>query len=521
MQKYKNNLSRVFYKQYNESTPYKRIIFTDPNIPTIMTTVNGNEVVGGDIDDLFMILDAVYNCDKTLFVIGGEKGTSQVRYDSLMQAFANNDLLNRVNARSILNKDKFVSMDDFINNYRHLIADCFIFCPINGQILDFTKKCFNNDKKVYMQGQNKLDFNVKMSYSCDCESSSEIVINNIVSSIENKNPVGFIISGFITPIDSLVSGTPIDVSGIIHPFIEIAKKTALAKALGLGGIKKMLTGFFICSDVSGSTLYSRIHTDNGYKNGLEFQTKIINKFGLPDIKNNKNELIGSKGNTSIPILNIIYGSEYGKNILTMLRISDGISTFDIDTFITNVFNEINKNEINKNKINKNEKFITNIINLLKTQQNNNQSLHQSVKIIIVIIFGYVYSICGKNLFEVFDENDDIKEFNRINVSTLTKDKEIEINKMFINLQLWDYVGFLAFNGQNSNIKDAFLKQDLLTLKTAVNTKLKELMNQIPQVKPQVKPQGTSFGGKRTKRNKRRNKMTVRKRHKTCKTYRRN
>ena len=364
-----------------------------------------------------------------------------------------------------------------------------------------------------MQGQNKLDFNVKMSYSCDCESSSEIVINNIVSSIENKNPDGVIISGFITPIDSLVSGTPIDVSGIIHPFIEIAKKTALAKALGLGGIKKMLTGFFICSDVSGSTLYSDIHTNNGYDKGLTFQTKITNKFGLPDIKNNKNELIGSKGNTSIPILNIISGSKYGNDILTMLRISDGISTFDIDTFITNVFNEINKNEINKNKINKNEKFITNIINLLKTQQNNNQSLHQSVKIIIVIIFGYVYSICGKNLFEVFDENDDIKEFNRINVSTLTKDKEIEINKMFINLQLWDYVGFLAFNGQNSNIKDAFLKQDLLTLKTEVNKKLKELMNQIPL--------GTSFGGKRTKRNKRRNKMTVRKRRKTCKTYRRN
>lgn len=134
----------------------------------------------------------------------------------------------------------------------------------------------------------------------------------------------------------------------------------------------------------------------------------------------------------------------------------------------------------------------------------------------MLLFSVIYSICKKNLNEVFDDAGNIKEFNRINVSTLTKDKEIEINKMFINLQLWDYVGFLAFNGQNSNIKDAFLKQDLLTLKTAVNTKLKELMNKIPQ----VKPQGTSFGGKRTKRI-RRNKMTVRKRRKTCKTYRRN
>ena len=470
-----------------------------------------------------MILDAVYNCDKTLFVIGGEQGTSQVRYDSLMQAFTNNDLLKQVKLKSDEKTDKFVSMDDFINNYRHLIADCFIFCPINGQILDFTTKCFNKNKKVYMQGQNKLDFNVKMSYSC--ENQSEIVINNIVNSI-NKS---------IIPIDSLVSGTPINVSDIIpHPFITIAKKTALAKALGLGGIKKILTGFFICNDVSGLTLYSDIHKSNGYDKGLTFQTIIINKFGLPDIKNNKNELIGSKGNTSIPILNIIYGSDYGKNIFKMLGISDDTnlnsntnSEFNINTFISEVFD-------------KNDTLTPNINKLLNTVQGNNQSLHITVKIIIVIIFGYIYSICGNNLNEVFDDAGNIKEFNRIDVTKLTtidvtklttidvtkltKEKEEQINKMFANLQLWDYVGFLAFNSKNEDINKnaditkAFESSDLHNLKRTVAEKLNRLMKQIPA--------GTSFGGKRTKRNKitnkQKNKIYSRKHRKSGrKTYRRN
>lgn len=84
----RNNLSQSFeFQNYLKNNPnIERVIFTDPNIPTIMMPVNGKNVKGGDIDDLFMILDAIYNTQNTVFVIGGEKGSSEIRHESFMNA---------------------------------------------------------------------------------------------------------------------------------------------------------------------------------------------------------------------------------------------------------------------------------------------------------------------------------------------------------------------------------------------------------------------------------------------------
>ena len=57
---------------------FDRVIFTDPNIPGYMTGA-----VGGDIDDLFMIIHAINHLPNTLIVIAGEEPF--VRWNSYLE----------------------------------------------------------------------------------------------------------------------------------------------------------------------------------------------------------------------------------------------------------------------------------------------------------------------------------------------------------------------------------------------------------------------------------------------------
>jgi hypothetical protein len=486
----KNNLSRQFSNQYQISNKsFERIIFTDPNIPTIMKPVSGKPVKGGDIDDLFMILDAVLNCSNTLIVIGGEKGSSINRYNSFIFALNNHKSLKYLKTAASINNNHFISVNRFIELYKdkskqlsnstnNFITDCFIFCPINESILDFATECVNKGRKVFMQGNTPYDFNVKMSHKSDVSRDDEDqnIRERVISSF---SPTGF------THINSLISGTPIKISDISDQFINIAKQTALAKVVGLSGIKNNLHNFFICNGDNNK----QTHKANSYISGLSLQDKITQLVTNSDISLNETQ---TKGNTSIPILNHIETAntpiteEYKKLIYATLALELKVGTsfggksnssdkkieleVKIKTLLSAVFPEKN---------------ITNINKLLNTPQINNNPLSSESKIIIIIILGYIYKICGENFNEIFKDDGTIKDFNEIDVEYLTRNDtngSKEIDKIFINLQLWDYVGFLAFKNQltNKSVEDDvhkyFAGNNTTYLSQSVHAKLIDLLN---------------------------------------------
>lgn len=418
---------------------FERIIFTDPNIPGIMKPVNNIDVEGGDIDDLFMILDAVFNSSNTLIVIGGEKGLaknstetkSRIRYQSFMNALE--DELYKIDEESQKNNVAFMCLDDFSNTIKEY--DCFIFCPINEKVLEYSLKCKEYGKNVFMQGRSIMDFNIKNSYST--KEGENDVVKQLINNINNNNIQG---------IDSVTSGIHIGVNDIKHQFIDIAKKTTLAKALGLGGIKKFLYGFYLCNGDNENKAHSFL-----YQNGLDFQNSILNILGT--------KIEGThKGNNSIPFLNGI-NTFYKRRVIECLR-KEGDK-------IENLKKELFPSTIS-------EKLLNNIDNFLGTKQNpDNSNMKDELKVILIIIFGYAYKLCKENLTEIFDINGDIKEFNQVDVNKLTKDDNLnEISNLYNNIPLWDYVGFLSY--KDNTYTDMFNK--LLKSKDKVNIEnLREVM----------------------------------------------
>lgn len=104
--------------------------------------------------------------------------------------------------------------------------------------------------------------------------------------------------------------------------MDIAKKTTLAKVVGLGGVKHILHLLFICNGKDNITS----HENNKYDNGLGVQKDLIAKFNitLPLTLN-------TKGNNSIPILNAISETEYYKNtvIKAITMYTENSNNFDI------------------------------------------------------------------------------------------------------------------------------------------------------------------------------------------------
>ncbi len=434
------------------------VIFTDPNIPGIM-----KDVTGGDIDDLFMILDVVVNTPKSVIVIGGEHGTSANRYTSFINAIETDIYMKQLDSIATKNHCHFISQDRFISEYIDKLPnkDCYIFCPINRKIFDYTQTCTN----VFMQGKGKMDFNVKMAY--DENGINEQLITDIIAA-----------NSKITPIDSLISGTPIPISDIKHPFIDIAKKTALAKTLGLGGIKTFLYGFFICSGEQPIVT----HKGNNYDAGVDFQDDLLKKLDIfPQSIN--------KGNTSIPILNYIASKDENyKNMVIDLIIKYKNS----DNIVDELLNGLIDNSGIKSKIKQ----------LLDTPQGKD-GMKPELKVMILVIFGFCYKICGQNLETIFYTQkeasefgknvDDIKEFNHIDVNQLIKSAKSSImNSLFSNLQLWDLVGYHAFK-KGSKFKETFVSKDVdvIKIKEQVKEHLAELLKNVRI--------GTSMGGSRRKK----------------------
>ena len=459
------------------------VVFTDPNIPGLMKEVNGKPVVGGDIDDLFMILDVITTSKNTLIVIGGEHGSSEVRFKSFIAAI---DQIPYIKNIYQYNSCQFISESQFMANYIKLgtyFGGYYIFCPISKTILDYLKN--GKGIQIFMQGKSLADFNVKSSYD-DTKTigNDEFIKKELIPIIKDTQYP----NGIIEPIDSLKSGTPIPISDIIHPFIDIAKKTALAKTLGLGGIKTFLYGFFVCSGQQNINT----HLANDYSDGIDLQDMIFSKisYTIPESR------VG-KGNTSIPLLNYIskdkkyktlvysYLDSLNKQKNTTSLLNKGKNGQPINTFVSTLLQLLFPISTSNSRL-----LQSNIERLLSTPQGNQGFMDFGLQVMILVIFGYCYKVCGENLNHIFYTEEEatklnkqigeIKEFNHIDVNKLIETVNQNVLKdMFSNLQLWDLVGYLRYKpSPDPKLVDAYDKNDVKTVKITVNAYLKEMLGKI-------------------------------------------
>ena len=204
----------------------------------------------------------------------------------------------------------------------------------------------------------------------------------------------------IIGISSPLTSIPISME-INHPYITLAQQTALAKTLGIKEVLPILDMLYVCSKSNES-----IHPN--YKDGTDFQTKILNMFS----GNNQMYLdkIGGKGNNSIPILDYIAKidktfsdkiSSYFKNKKSSNKLEDGglFENTKLNGIMKKLLSDYRNNVIpikHNELISKDGSCMENV-----KAANAKSTAMEFAGEIVYIIFAYIYKLVGDGIYECF------------------------------------------------------------------------------------------------------------------------